>query len=136
MADKNNTAISNEEIIAALLQCGTIKEAAEKLKMKPRTIYDRMNDREFRADYMEAKNDLVRKAVFSINTKLSEAIDTVAEIMHDKETNAAVRLQAAQTIINNASKFAERLTADENKSRTEADPLADIFDLYSSMHGD
>ena len=80
MAEK---AISNEEIIAALLQSGTIKEAARAAGTTPRTIYDRMKDREFRAEYMEAKNDIIRKAVFSINEKLGAAVDTVAEIMAD-----------------------------------------------------
>ena len=116
---KNTKAISNEEIIAALLQHGTVREAAEAAGTTPRTIYDRMKDREFRADYMEAKNDIIRKAVFSINERLSEAIDTVSDIMNDADTNPAVRLQAAQTILNNAGKFAERLTHDEYQSRNE-----------------
>ena len=54
------------------------------------------------------------------------AIDAVAEIMTDKEVNAAVRLQAAQTIINNAGKFADRLTKDE---QTTAEFTKDPFDL-------
>lgn len=119
MAKTNTKAISNEEIIAALLQHGTIKDAAAAAGTTPRTIYDRMNDREFRAEYMEAKNDIIRKAVFTINEKLSAAIDAVAEIMTDKDNNPAVRLQAAQTILNNAGKFAERLTHDEYQSRNE-----------------
>lgn len=121
MAKSSNTkAISNEEIIAALLQHGTIKEAAAAAGTTPRTIYDRMNDRDFRAEYMEAKNDIIRKAVFSINEKLSAAIDAVADIMTDADNNPAIRLQAAQTIINNAGKFADRLTKDEYQSRNEA----------------
>lgn len=119
MAKTNTKAISNEEIIAALLQHGTIKDAAAAAGTTPRTIYDRMNDREFRAEYMEAKNGIIRKAVFTINEKLSAAIDAVAEIMTDKDNNPAVRLQAAQTILNNAGKFAERLTHDEYQSRNE-----------------
>ena len=119
MAKQNTKTVSNEEIIAALLQHGTMKDAAAAAGTTPRTIYDRMNDREFRAEYMEAKNDIIRKAVFTINEKLSAAIDAVAEIMTDKDNNPAVRLQAAQTILNNAGKFAERLTHDEYQSRNE-----------------
>lgn len=126
MAEK---AISNEEIIAALLQNGTIKEAARAAGTTPRTIYDRMKDREFRAEYMEAKNDIVRKAIFTINEKLGAAVDTVAEIMADKEINPAIRLQAAQTIMNNAGKFAERLAREEYSSREEAkNPYSIDFD--------
>ena len=116
----NAKAVSDEEIIAAILQHGTMKEAAQAAGITPRALYTRMEDREFRSLYMQAKDDIIRGAVFSINKKLSQAIDTVAEIMQDSETNPATRLQAAQTIINNAGKFAERLSRDEYNSRAES----------------
>lgn len=121
----NKKAVSDEEIVAAILQHGTIREAAQAAGIAPRTIYDRMENRDFRALYMAAKNDIIRKAVFSINEKLAQAIDAVADIMTDKDNNPAVRLQAAQTIINNAGKFAERLAKDEYNSRAEGkDPFS------------
>ena len=114
----NKKAVSDEEVIAALLQHGTIKEAAAAVGISTRTIYDRMRDStEFQGLYAEAKTSIARKAVFSINEKLSAAIDAVMEIMTDTEVNAAVRLQAAQTIINNAAKFSERLDTDERTTR-------------------
>ena len=116
------TKCTDEQIIAALLQHGTIKDAAQACGISPRTIYDRMDNREFRAQYMEQKNDILREAVYSINKKLSAAIDSVSEIMTDKSVNPAVRLQAAQVIINNAGKFADRLTNDETASRETANP--------------
>lgn len=126
MGKTNTKAISNEEIISSLLQHGTIKEAATAAGTTPRTIYDRMNDREFRSQYMEAKNDIIRKAVFTINTQLAAAVDVVADIMNDRETNPAIRLQAAQVLINNAGKFADRLARDEYQSRNEAKGPFDI----------
>ena len=121
-------AVSDEEIIAAILQHGTIKEAAQAVQLTARAIYDRMDSREFRSLYMAAKDDIIRSAVFSINGKLSEAIDTVREIMQDKDNNPAIRLQAAQTIINNAGKFSERLAKDEYNSRAEGRSIFD-YDL-------
>lgn len=117
---RNAKAISDEEIIAAILQHGTLKEAAQAVGITTRAIYDRMESREFRSLYMSAKDDIIRGAVFSINQKLAQAVETVAEIMQDTETNPAVRLQAAQTIINNAGKFSERLARDEYNSRQES----------------
>ena len=110
---KNTTAISNEEIIAALISSGTITQAAAQLNISTRTIYDRMTQKDFKAAYSAAKSDILRKAVLKLNTRLNEAIDTVSTIMNDKEVNAAVRLQAAQTIINTADKFTQRLQAEE-----------------------
>jgi cell division septum initiation protein DivIVA len=125
----NIKAVSDEEIIAALLDHGTVKAAAEAAGTTPRTVYDRMSNREFRAAYAEAKNDIIRKAVFTINERLADAINTVSEIMNDARNNPAIRLQAAQTIINNAGKFADRLTRDERESRNAGkDPLQSLFD--------
>lgn len=127
MAKKNNTAVSDEEIIAALLDSGTVKEAATKTGVSARTIRERMCDRDFKSAYNGAKADIVRKAVLSFNGKLSAAIDAVADIMADKATNPAVRLQAAQTIINNAGKFADRLAKTEDRT---ADETRSPFDLW------
>ncbi len=73
---KHTRKISNEKIITALLQHGTVTEAAEAAGTTPSTIYDRMKGRKFREDYMDAKNDVICKAVYSITAKVSEAIDT------------------------------------------------------------
>lgn len=117
-------AVSNEEIIAALLQHGTVKEAAAVVGLSVRAIYDRMNEREFKAAYIEAKNDIMRRAVYSINEKLAAAVDAVADIMTDKEINPDVRLKAAQTILKYAGSFAERLTFEEQRSmRIARDPF-------------
>lgn len=129
---KNTKAVSNEEIIAALLQSGSIAEAAAAAGVSPRTIYDRLhNDNEFRGEYAEAKNSIVRKAVFSINERLGDAIEAVFDIMQDKEVNAAVRLQAAQTIINNATKLTEALQKSEKHARSEG---VSPFDMAAMLN--
>lgn len=121
---KNTRAVSDEAIIAALIQHGTVKAAADAAGTTPRTIYDRMQERDFVAQYEAAKNDIMRAAVCSINDKLSAAIDAVSEIMMNTENNPAIRLQAAQTIITNAGKFSERLTRSEYEARRkQPDPL-------------
>lgn len=114
MTQKKKNAISDEQIIAALLSNGTIKAAAAAVGLSERAIYDRMNDGEFKALYRAAKADLIRAAVFHINGQLQEAIDTVVAVMKNEDNNPAIRLQAAQTILNNAGKFAQRLQKDEN----------------------
>ena len=106
-------AVSDEQIIAALLANGTIRAAAAAVGLSERALYDRMNAGDFQARYRAAKADLVREAVFNINNQLQAAINTVVDVMQDERNNAAVRLQAAQTILNNAGKFAQRLQADE-----------------------
>ena len=106
--------VSDEKIITALLDTGTIKGTAAAVNLSERAIYDRMNAGEFQELYKAAKADIIRAAVVNINKHLQAAIDTAADIMNDPQNNAAIRLQAAQTIINTAAKFAQRLKDDEN----------------------
>lgn len=72
-----------------------------------------MGEQEFRAQYRTAKAAILRGAVVNFSARLAEAIETTAEIMRDAENNPATRLQAAQTIMNSASKFLERLDTAE-----------------------
>lgn len=115
-------AVSNEAIIAALLQHGTVREAAKAAGTTARTVYDRMQQQDFTAEYSAAKNEILRQASISVNDKLAAAIEEIAAIMTDKQVNAAIRLQAAQTIINSAGKFAERLDRSEKTQRQQAAP--------------
>lgn len=121
-------AVSDELLISALLNNGTIKAAAAAAGVSERTLYDRMNEGQFQALYKAAKADLIRAAVFSLNSKVQAAIDTVAAVMQDENNNAAVRLQAAQTILNNAGKFAQRLQADETSVITQLE--SNSFSLW------
>lgn len=105
---------TDEQIVAALIGQGTIKEAAAVVGVSERTIYARMNDSSFKMVYEAAKADIIRNAVYNINNQLQAAINTIVEVMEDQDNNPAVRLQAAQTILNNAGKIAQRLNTNEH----------------------
>lgn len=113
--------VSDEEIISALLQYGTIKEAAKAAGISTRAIYNRMNDSEFAALYKMAKTDVLRQALFSMTGALSSAVDSITEIMTDKSVNPAIRLQAAQTVLTNVGKYTGILATSEQSARNETD---------------
>ena len=114
--------VSDEEIVAALLACSTVSEAAKKCGLATRTLYDRMKYKSFQLLYNGAKADVLRKAVFLITGKLTEAVEVVSEILSDTSVNPAIRLQAAQTIINSAVKLTDKLQTDEQWNRNENSP--------------
>ena len=127
MAKTTEKAVSNEEIIAALLNSSTLTQAAQAADISPRALYDRMGQADFRAQYRAAKAAILRGAVNNISNRLAQAIDTTAAIMEDESNNPAIRLQAAQTILNHAGKFLERLdTAD----RQAEDARGDLFTAF------
>jgi uncharacterized membrane protein len=114
--------VSDETIIAAVIQTGSVQKAAAALEITPRAIYDRLKDDDVAEMYQQAKADVIRGAVLAINQRLGDAVDTVATIMEDETVNPATRLQAAQTVINAATKLAERLNREE-KPRND-DPFS------------
>ena len=109
----NEKAVSNEEMLAAILASKTFKEAADSLDISIRTIYERMHTTDFRMMYTDAKAEILRTAVNSVNSHVAEALETVAGIMNDTKNNPAVRLQAAQTIINSTYKLRDTLAISE-----------------------
>lgn len=114
--------VSDEEIVSALLACSTVSEAAKKCGLATRTLYDRMKYKSFQLLYNGAKADVLRKAVFLITGKLTEAVEVVTEILSDTSVNPAIRLQAAQTIINSSVKLTDKLQTDEQWNRNENSP--------------
>lgn len=108
--------VADEQIVAALLACGSIRAAAANIGVTERTIYDRMKSQEFKFLYEQARADVLRSALSSVNGKLTEALETVAAIMKNDDINPATRLQAAQTIINAAAKFSDHLYRSETRA--------------------
>ena len=119
---KNSTAVSDEEIIAALLSSGSIQEAAQAVGIAPRTIYDRMGTRDFRAVYSAAKSDIVRQAVFSMCGNIAAAVNVIIGIMNNEENPAGTRLAAAKLLLDNAGKFTDRLTEADKTTAEMAEP--------------
>lgn len=123
--------ISHEDVIAALITHGTQREAAAALGISERTLFDRMQDGEFKAQYKSVKADILRAAAFNMNSKLNEAVNVIADIMNDKDAPPSTRLQAAQTIIKNSGVMADRLAASENAVSGQLNLNNEsIFDIF------
>lgn len=123
---RKQSAISDEEIIAALLNSGSMAEAAKLTGLTARAIYDRMGYREFKAAYSAVKADLVRRAVLDLNRRISAAVETIAEIMADDQNPATARLQAAKLILDNAARFSDRLAAADKYTSDQAGQPLDL----------
>lgn len=135
MAKKNTT--SDEEIIASLLLHKTMGEAAAAVNLTPRAVYDRMRDDGFMELYRAAKMDVLRTAVYYVNSRLADSIEEIADIMKDKAINPAIRLQAAQTFLKTAESFTNRLYYEEEQvlERKHAEDQARRDQKWKSLHG-
>ena len=109
--------ISDEQIVGAVMRYGTTIEAAQALGCDPSTIYRRMRTSSVQALYHSFQADMLRQTVEDLCEARDDALTVVQNIMNDPDVNAAIRLQAAQTILSNDLKYAERLAQVEDRAK-------------------
>lgn len=99
--------LQNEEIIAALIEAGSIKGAAALLQCTTRTIYERMKKPDFKELYTQAKGEIIKTATAKLQGHLAGAIDTLVSIMNDTETAPQTRANCATSVLHYGAKFTE-----------------------------
>lgn len=117
--------ITNEELCAALITHGTIKETAAVLNISVKTVYNMMSDNEFKQMYEYAQADILNNSVKVCQSKVTEAINCIADIMNDKSVNAQTRLQAAQTMLKTSTTMYELAEKMRDKAEHETKSIFD-----------
>jgi transposase-like protein len=85
-----------QQAISALLQCMTIKEAAQTVGVGESTLFRWLNDHEFKKAYGKAKRRMVDHAITQLQRVSSEAVNVLWEIMTDPEKPPSSRVTAAK----------------------------------------
>ena len=111
---------TDEEIITALIDKGSIKGAAATLNCATRTLYERMKKPEFKELYAQAKAEILKAATAKLQGNLCEAIDTLAEIMKDPEAAKQTRANCAVSILQYGARFTETTDILERLEAIEA----------------
>ena len=99
--------INDEQIISALLNCGSLRKAAESLGTTANTISNRLKKEDFRKRYEAAKAELLRETVGVMKSNLSGAVTTLTEVMNNKENAPTVRISAADSLLRHTVKYIE-----------------------------
>ena len=98
----------DERIISALLSNGSNKAAAIACGLSEKQLYRRMDSPTFKVKLAEARARLVDIAVTALEGRMAQAVDTMTEIMGDKEAPPQTRLNAADAVLRNSLKLTER----------------------------
>lgn len=122
---------TNEEIIAAILEGGSIRAAAEALGIQQKTIYAREKSPDYQKAYIRARRRLVEDAATRLQSKTGEAIDTIIELMKNEEVSPQTRLNCAEAILKHAEKIEEVMRLyehmEEMQRRQSEVELCEIF---------
>ena len=98
----------DEHILTALLSCGSIAEAEKISGVSRTTIYNRLADETFKAEYDRRRSLVLNEACNSLQATLTKAVDTIRGIMEDTDTAPQVRLNASALILQNCLKYTEQ----------------------------
>ena len=118
-------AVTDAQIIGALIDAGSIKAAADIVGLTQSALRRRTAEREFKALFKQAQADITRQASLTANRKLNAALEVVTGIMENPEAAPAERLRAAQLIIDSAAKLSERTKAAEQDAEQTANAFFD-----------
>lgn len=90
--------------ILFLLQAGNIKEASRAAKIGEATLHRYLKDKQFIEAYREARRETLEIAIRKLESIAGEAINTLEEIMTNKENTAGARAGASKVILEFAFK--------------------------------
>lgn len=99
--------IPNEIIITALIDCTTIREAASKVGLTERAIYDRMKTDAFRALYKQVREQILNTATARLQSCTNTAITTLEDVMSDTDASPQTRVNAASALLQYCLKFTQ-----------------------------
>lgn len=97
--------ISENKILSALVQAGSVRGAAKLVPCSPATIQQRLKNDAFRARYDALKGELLQEATAELTAKLASATQVLTGIMTDENAAPAVRVQASSEILRSAAKY-------------------------------
>lgn len=98
---------NDEKIISALLECSTIRDAAEYAGVSERTVYSRLSNPEFAEKLAVERRKLFKAHSAALQGQIGRSIQTMVEIRDDKKTPPQVRLNASAELIRNGLRMAE-----------------------------
>ncbi len=96
---------NQERLLVALLETPSIREAAKKSGIGEATIYRYLQDKEFLAEYRNARRQTVESAIAQMQNAASEAVQTLRELQYCE--NPAVAARCAQIIFESSVKGLE-----------------------------
>jgi hypothetical protein len=99
---KENTqdsTVKQEKAIMALLSEPTIKLAAKKAGVGETTLYRWMQEETFDKAYKEARKKTLDQTISRLQQTTTNAVQTLKDVMEDKEAPASSRVTAAKTVL-------------------------------------
>ena len=110
----------SERLIAAMLSCRTLDEAAKQAHVSRRTLFEVRKDPEFMRRYQEAADQVLESTINQLRTNATRATDTLRQVCTDKKQYGQARVRASEVILNTLLKSVEMQEIVRRVARLEA----------------
>lgn len=118
-AERKELKQSKARALDALLDSATLTEAAEKAGISRKTLYSYMRDDiEFARAFKAAQERLTLERIEAVEADRQRATKAIFALMDDKTQPGAVRLKAAQIILETATAAQDKAAAITNRNVT------------------
>lgn len=97
----------DEAILAALVTCGSIRQAAKRAYCSESTVRNKLKDAEFLERYKATKQCFLAEACDAISARLTLAIDTLSDIVEDEKTPTTIKVSAADALLRHGLRYIE-----------------------------
>lgn len=97
----------DEAILAALVTCGSIRQAAKRAFCSESTVRNKLKDAEFLERYKATKQCFLAEACDAISARLTLAIDTLSDIVEDEKTPTTIKVSAADALLRHGLRYIE-----------------------------
>lgn len=91
--------VTDNQLISALLSSATIKQASDEVGLSEQSVYSRLRKPDFRKKLQSARNDQFQVISSKLEDANFKALDTLINILDDKEVSAGVKVRASQTLL-------------------------------------
>jgi len=99
--------VSRERAVIALIANPTIKGAAEECGIAEKTLHAWMKDYEFASKVRKAQAEIMQATIGRVLSTVSQAIETLVEVMTDREGSPGPRVTAAKALLEHSFKVYE-----------------------------
>lgn len=96
------------EFLQALLSSKSVNQARKKVGFSTLKAYNLWNDKEFRAEFNKANDEIIMLMVTQLSTLSMNALEVLAEVMNNPSEKGAVKVQASKTILDTLLKLRDQ----------------------------
>lgn len=112
--------VTNEKLLEMLLVHGGATGAAAALNISRNTVFKRLQDPLFRAQYDRLQGTIIATTTAALADCLGDAVNALRAVLSDPEASTGLKIQAADSLLRHSLRYAEMANFESRIAALEA----------------